>query len=72
MLANEQVIQGACERCGATVERRNLTQWFFKVTEYAQRLLDDIDTLDEWPERVLTMQRNWIGRSEGARLAFAA
>ncbi|HJR98543.1 MAG TPA: leucine--tRNA ligase [Actinomycetota bacterium] len=71
VLANEQVIQGACERCGATVERRNLTQWFFKITEYAQRLLDDIDTLDEWPERVLTMQRNWIGRSEGASVAFS-
>jgi len=70
VLANEQVIQGACERCGATVERRNLTQWFFKITEYAQRLLDDIDTLDEWPERVLTMQRNWIGRSEGASVTF--
>ncbi|MEX1264851.1 MAG: leucine--tRNA ligase [Actinomycetota bacterium] len=70
VLANEQVIQGACERCGAMVERRNLTQWFFKITDYAQRLLDDIDTLDEWPERVLTMQRNWIGRSEGARVTF--
>jgi leucyl-tRNA synthetase len=70
VLANEQVIQGACERCGARVERRNLTQWFFKITEYAQRLLDDIDTLDEWPERVLTMQRNWIGRSEGASVMF--
>ncbi len=70
VLANEQVIQGACERCGATVERRNLTQWFFKITQYAQRLLDDIDTLDEWPERVLTMQRNWIGRSEGASVPF--
>ena len=70
VLANEQVIQGACERCGSIVERRNLTQWFFKITEYAQRLLDDIDTLDEWPERVLTMQRNWIGRSEGARVTF--
>jgi leucyl-tRNA synthetase len=64
------VIQGACERCGARVERRNLTQWFFKITQYAQRLLDDIDTLDEWPERVLTMQRNWIGRSEGASVMF--
>ena len=66
VLANEQVIQGACERCGTLVERRDLTQWFFKITDYAQRLLDDIDTLVEWPERVLTMQRNWIGRSEGA------
>ncbi|MGZ8597586.1 MAG: leucine--tRNA ligase [Actinomycetota bacterium] len=70
VLANEQVIQGACERCGTMVERRNLTQWFFKITDYAQRLLDDIETLDAWPERVLTMQRNWIGRSEGARVTF--
>jgi len=70
VLANEQVIQGACERCGTLVERRDLTQWFFKITDYAQRLLDDIDTLVEWPERVLTMQRNWIGRSEGAYVTF--
>ena len=70
VLANEQVIQGACERCGAIVERRNLTQWFFKITDYAQRLLDDMDELEEWPERVITMQRNWIGRSEGARVTF--
>ncbi len=70
VLANEQVIQGACERCGARVERRDLTQWFFKITDYAQRLLDDMDTLIDWPERVLTMQRNWIGRSEGARVSF--
>ncbi len=71
VLANEQVIQGACERCGTMVERRNLTQWFFKITDYAQRLLDDEDQLERWPERVLTMQRNWIGRSEGARVTFA-
>ena len=70
VLANEQVIQGACERCGTMVERRDLTQWFFKITDYAQRLLDDMDTLVEWPERVLTMQRNWIGRSEGAYVTF--
>ncbi len=70
VLANEQVIQGACERCGTMVERRDLTQWFFKITDYAQRLLDDMDTLTAWPERVLTMQRNWIGRSEGAHVAF--
>jgi len=70
VLANEQVIQGACERCGTMVERRDLTQWFFKITDYAQRLLDDMDTLTDWPERVLTMQRNWIGRSEGARVTF--
>jgi leucyl-tRNA synthetase len=70
VLANEQVIGGACERCGTMVERRDLTQWFFQITDYAQRLLDDMDTLDEWPERVLTMQRNWIGRSEGAEVTF--
>ena len=67
VLANEQVIQGACERCGTMVERRDLTQWFYKITDYAQRLLDDMDDLIDWPERVITMQRNWIGRSEGAR-----
>ncbi len=66
VLANEQVVEGHCERCGAEVERRHLSQWFFRITEFAQRLLDDIDTLEEWPERVRTMQRNWIGRSEGA------
>ncbi|MGH2539283.1 MAG: leucine--tRNA ligase [Actinomycetota bacterium] len=70
VLANEQVIQGACERCGTIVERRNLTQWFFKITDYAQRLLDDMDDLEEWPERVIAMQRNWIGRSEGTRVTF--
>jgi leucyl-tRNA synthetase len=70
VLANEQVIQGACERCGTMVERRELTQWFYKITDYAQRLLDDMDDMVEWPERVLTMQRNWIGRSEGARVTF--
>jgi leucyl-tRNA synthetase len=70
VLANEQVIQGVCERCGTPVERRELTQWFFKITDYAQRLLDDMQQLDEWPERVLTMQRNWIGRSEGAEVTF--
>ena len=70
VLANEQVIKGACERCGTMVERRNLTQWFFKITDYAQRLLDDAEGLVEWPERVLTMQRNWIGRSEGAEVTF--
>jgi leucyl-tRNA synthetase len=70
VLANEQVINGACERCGTAVVRRDLTQWFFKITDYAQRLLDDVDTLVDWPERVLTMQRNWIGRSEGASVDF--
>ena len=70
VLANEQVIQGACERCGTPVERRDLTQWFFRITDYAQRLLDDMDDLVDWPERVVTMQRNWIGRSEGAEVTF--
>ena len=70
VLANEQVVGGACERCGTPVVRRDLTQWFFKITDYAQRLLDDVDTLVDWPERVLTMQRNWIGRSEGASVTF--
>ena len=70
VLANEQVIDGHCERCGAEVELRQLTQWFFRITDYAQRLLDDMDELIDWPERVLTQQRNWIGRSEGARVIF--
>ena len=70
VLANEQVVQGACERCGTTVERRDLTQWFFTITDYAQRLLDDAEELQNWPERVLTMQRNWIGRSQGAEAEF--
>jgi leucyl-tRNA synthetase len=70
VLANEQVIAGACERCGTPVVRKDLTQWFFKITDYAQRLLDDVDELADWPERVLTMQRNWIGRSEGAQVTF--
>ena len=70
VLANEQVINGACERCGTPVVRKDLTQWFFKITDYAQRLLDDVETLVDWPERVITMQRNWIGRSEGAEVEF--
>jgi leucyl-tRNA synthetase len=70
VLANEQVIQGNCERCGTPVERRDMTQWFFKITDYAQRLLDDMEDLTDWPERVVNMQRNWIGRSAGARVRF--
>jgi leucyl-tRNA synthetase len=70
VLANEQVINGACERCGTPVVRRDLTQWFFRITDYAQRLLDEEDLLVAWPERVLTMQRNWIGRSAGASVRF--
>jgi leucyl-tRNA synthetase len=67
VLANEQVIDGLCERCDTPVVKKNLAQWFFKITDYAERLLADIDGLEHWPERVKTMQRNWIGRSEGAR-----
>lgn len=70
VLANEQVVEGKCERCGAEVTKKELPQWFFKITEYAQSLLDDMECLEEWPERVLTMQKNWIGRSEGARIEF--
>ena len=69
VLANEQVVDGLCDRCGAEVTKRELTQWYFKVTDYAQRLLDDMEGLD-WPDRVLTLQRNWIGRSEGAHVDF--
>jgi leucyl-tRNA synthetase len=72
VLANEQVVDGRCERCGAEVTKRELTQWYFKITDYAQRLLDDMAPLEStWPERVLTAQRNWIGRSEGAHVDFA-
>ncbi|HET6627046.1 MAG TPA: leucine--tRNA ligase [Nocardioidaceae bacterium] len=71
VLANEQVVGGMCDRCGAEVTKRELTQWYFKVTDYAQRLLDDMEPLqDTWPDRVLAMQRNWIGRSEGAYVDF--
>src|ERR687884_182841 len=69
VLANEQVIDGRCERCGTPVEARQLEQWFFKITDYADRLLDDLATVS-WPEHVVTMQRNWIGRSEGAEVVF--
>jgi leucyl-tRNA synthetase len=69
VLANEQVIDGRCERCGTLVEVRQLEQWFFRITDYADRLLDDLDEID-WPEHVKTMQRNWIGRSEGAQVVF--
>ena len=71
VLANEQVVDGACWRCGTTVETRDLEQWFLKITHYADELLDALDTLSKWPEKVVTMQRNWIGRSEGARVRFA-
>ncbi len=67
VLANEQVVAGKCERCDSPVRRRVLSQWFFKITDYAQRLLDDMELLGGWPERVLTIQRNWIGRSRRCR-----
>ena len=71
VLANEQVVGGLCERCDSVVTKKALTQWFFKVTEYADRLLDDLDTLEgNWPGKVLSMQRNWIGRSYGADVQF--
>ena len=70
VLANEQVVNGRCERCGAEVIKKDLTQWFFRITDYADRLLDDLDMLPGWPERVKTMQRNWIGRSYGAEIDF--
>ena len=70
-LANEEVTpDGACDRCGRPVTKKNLEQWFFKITAYAPRLLDDLNLLDQWPEKVRQMQANWIGRSEGARVAF--
>ncbi|MBN1591777.1 MAG: leucine--tRNA ligase, partial [Candidatus Coatesbacteria bacterium] len=69
VLANEQVVAGECERCGSVVVKRNMLQWFFSITEYAQRLIDDLDKVD-WPETTKLMQRNWIGRSEGAEVTF--
>src|SRR4051812_10574375 len=70
VLANEQVVEGACWRCGTTVVTRELEQWFFRITAYADSLLNGLDALAEWPEKVVVMQRNWIGRSEGARIKF--
>jgi leucyl-tRNA synthetase len=70
VLANEQVVDGRCERCGTPVQQRRLEQWFFRITDYAERLLADFDLLESWPEHVVTMQRNWIGRSEGAEVIF--
>ncbi len=70
VLANEQVTEGECWRCHGTVEKRDLTQWYFKITDYAQELLDDLDQLEGWPDRVKQMQANWIGRSEGAEVDF--
>ncbi len=70
VLANEQVIEGCCWRCHNEVEKRDLTQWYFKITDYAQELLDDLDQLTGWPDRVKQQQANWIGRSEGAEVEF--
>lgn len=70
VLANEQVIDGKCWRCDSEVVRKNLEQWFFRITDYADRLLDDIDELGGWPDRVKTMQHNWIGRSAGMEFSF--
>lgn len=70
VLANEQVISGECERCGSAVTKKDLEQWFFKITDYAQKLLDDLRELEGWPDKVKTMQSNWIGRSEGASIDF--
>lgn len=70
VLANEQVIDGCCWRCDTPVERKEIPQWFIKITAYADQLLDDLDLLEDWPEQVKTMQRNWIGRSEGIEITF--
>jgi leucyl-tRNA synthetase len=70
VLANEQVVDGRCWRCGSIPEKRDLEQWYLKITDYAQELLDDLDKLEGWPSRVKQMQRNWIGRSEGAEVTF--
>ena len=71
MLANEQVVDGHCERCGTQVVKRDLTQWFFKITNYAEELLDKLDGLD-WPEKTKAMQKNWIGKSTGGEIIFKA
>jgi len=70
VLANEQIVGGECERCGTPPEKKALEQWFFKITDYADRLLADLETLESWPENVVKMQENWIGRSEGAEVVF--
>lgn len=72
VLANEQVKEGSCERCGTGVQRRELSQWFFRITKYADRLLADLNKLEGWPDKVKIMQENWIGRSEGAEIVFQA
>lgn len=70
VLANEQVVNGKCWRCGSDVEKKNLKQWYLKITDYAERLLKDLDSLDDWPEPVKIMQKNWIGKSEGTKIKF--
>ncbi len=70
VLANEQVVDGGCERCGAEVIKKELSQWYFKITDYADRLLENLDTLHGWPEKVKIMQKNWIGKSHGAEIEF--
>lgn len=70
VLANEQVVDGGCERCGTSVGKKELSQWYFKITDYADRLLDNLETLDGWPSKVKTMQKNWIGKSVGAEVDF--
>lgn len=71
VLANEQVVDGACWRCDTPVEQKEIPQWFIKIIAYAEELLNDLDKLDGWPEMVKTMQRNWIGRSEGVEVEFS-
>jgi leucyl-tRNA synthetase len=71
VLANEQVIEGCCWRCDTPVERREIPQWFIRITDYAEELLNDLDQLEHWPEQVKTMQRNWIGKSRGIEMSFA-
>ena len=70
VLANEQVVDGKCERCKTEVTKKNLSQWYLKITDYADRLLDNLDKLEGWPDKVKTMQRNWIGKSYGANINF--
>ena len=70
VLANEQVVDGCCERCKTPVGKKNLSQWYLKITDYAERLLDNLDKLEGWPNKVKVMQRNWIGKSVGAEVDF--
>ncbi len=71
VLANEQVVEGCCERCHTPVTKKHLSQWYLKITDYANRLLEELDTLDGWPNKVKLMQKNWIGKSTGAHIRFA-